>query len=238
MMVRLPRSRADCMLWVTIRQVSLFSSTICRVSASTFSAEAGSSAAVCSSRSRSFGGLMVAIIRVSAWRCPPESRPKGCCIRSSRPMPSRLRRSRNSSRSARVSVPSQPPCPAARARFSSMLMPGALPRSGSWNRRPMFFARLYSGTSVMSAPSSRILPLSVKKLPETALKSVDLPAPFAPMMVTKSPSCTRRDRSSRAFLAFTVPGLKVLEIWETFSIPLPPSPAAGPFGAAAAAAGS
>ena len=47
-------------------ETGVSSATICRVIASTFSAEAGSSAAVCSSNSSRLGGLKVAIISVSA----------------------------------------------------------------------------------------------------------------------------------------------------------------------------
>ena len=57
-MVRLPKASADCMLWVIIRQVRPRLDTIVFVSASTFSAVAGSSAAVCSSSS-SFGSAML-----------------------------------------------------------------------------------------------------------------------------------------------------------------------------------
>ena len=86
--VRLPISRAFFMLWVIIRQVMPAPSTISRVSWSTFSAVPGSRAAVCSSKSSSLGGTMVAISRVRAWRCPPERSPTGWRIRSSRPMSS------------------------------------------------------------------------------------------------------------------------------------------------------
>ena len=64
--VLFPRSRADCILCVIIRQVRWFSSTIFVVSSSTFSAVEGSRAAVCSSSSNSFGGVYVAIISVNA----------------------------------------------------------------------------------------------------------------------------------------------------------------------------
>ena len=101
MMVRLPKVRAEGMLWVIIRQVMLFSATICLVRARTFSAVAGSRAAVCSSSSRSFGVTMVAMSRVRACRCPPDSSPTGWFIRSSRPSPSWLNRSRKSFRSER-----------------------------------------------------------------------------------------------------------------------------------------
>ena len=87
------------MLWVIIRQVSFRSATMEVVSASTFSAVAGSRAAVCSSSSSSFGVTSVAIRRVSACRWPPLSSPTGCFIRSSRPRPSWASRSRNSARS-------------------------------------------------------------------------------------------------------------------------------------------
>ena len=79
-------------------------------------------------------------------------------------------------------------------------------------------ARRYSGWKVMSRPSSRMEPASVKKLPEMALNRVDLPAPLEPMMVTKSPGSRWRDRSVRAFFSLTVPGLKVLEMWEMVSM--------------------
>ena len=54
--VRLPSSRAWCILWVTIRVVIRCSATTSRVIRSTFSAVPGSRAAVCSSSSSSFGG--------------------------------------------------------------------------------------------------------------------------------------------------------------------------------------
>ena len=97
--VRLPSSRAFFMLWVTIRVVILCCCTTRRVMSSTFSAVAGSRAAVCSSSSSSLGGTIVAIIRVSAWRWPPDSRPTGWLIRSSRPMFSTASCSRKKARS-------------------------------------------------------------------------------------------------------------------------------------------
>ena len=77
-------------------------------------------------------------------------------------------------------------------------------------------------------PSSRISPLSVRKFPPIAPNSVDFPAPFAPMMVIKSPSGTLSDRSCRAHFSLTVPGLKVLEILFSSSMRLsPPFSASG-----------
>ena len=124
-------------------------------------------------------------------------------------------------------VLSHPPWPAARARFSSIVIPGALPRMGSWNNLPIVFALLCSGITVISVPSRIIEPLSVIKLPLMALNSVDFPAPFAPIIDMKSPLQTSRERSSRASFALMVPGLKVFEILRisriTFSI-IPSSP--------------
>ena len=130
-------------------------------------------------------------------------------------MPSRATRSRNrffSAGKTGANHPNQLLRPAASARFSSTVIPGALPRMGSWNSRPMTRARLCSGVRVMSFPSRRILPVSTMKLPAMALKRVDFPAPLAPIMVMKSPSATFSDRSSRGFLALMDPGLKVLEM--------------------------
>ena len=95
---------------------------------------------------------------------------------------------------------------AARARFSSMPMVGAVPIIGSWNTRPMKAARLYSGRLVIFFPSIVMLPESTGKAPAMALSIVLLPAPFPPMTVTKSPSSSVRLRSKSAVLAFTVPG--------------------------------
>ena len=48
----------------------------------------------------------------------------------------------------------------ARARFSSMVMWGAVPRMGSWNRRPSTRLRRYSGWKVMSSPARVMEPSS------------------------------------------------------------------------------
>ena len=208
------------MLCVIIIQVRWFSSTIPVVSFKTFSAVAGSSAAVCSSKSRSFGGFKVAIIKVSACLCPPDNNPTGWLMRFSSPISRSATRSLNSSLSALETARSQPPFPAASARFSSTVIPGALPRIGSWNSLPICFARVCSGIREISCPSSARVPQSVIKLPAMALNSVDFPAPFAPIIVIKSPFSTWRERSSSAFLASMVPGLKVLEIWEISSMVL------------------
>ena len=85
MIKRLPWMIASFILCVTIMAVRWFSAMILSDNARTFAAVFGSSAAVCSSKSRSFGFFNVAIKSVRAWRCPPESRPTLEVMRSSRP---------------------------------------------------------------------------------------------------------------------------------------------------------
>ena len=134
MMVRLPSASALFMLWVIIMVLSRCSRTVCTVIASTFSAVAGSSAAVCSSSKSSLGLAMVAISRVMACRWPPESRPTFIFMRSFSPMPKAASLSRRMSVSrfcsARASGKRLPRVKAS-ARFSAMVMSGAVPLSGS-----------------------------------------------------------------------------------------------------------
>ena len=163
MIRRLPRRSASRMLWVIIRVVSCCSRTMLSVSPRTFSAVFGSRAAVCSSSSRSFGLAIVAIKRVSAWRWPPESRPTFDSRRSSRPSLSPARSSRKCSRSFEDELQrkvGRRPRRAAMARFSSIIMPAAVPIIGSWKTRPMNLARLCSGHFVMSVPAISMVPSS------------------------------------------------------------------------------
>ena len=106
----------------------------------------------------------MAMSRVSACRCPPDSSPTGWDIRSSSPMPSNFSFSAKSSLSFFV-IRLNGAFPWAErryasARFSSMVIEGAVPRMGSWNSRPMTLLRLWSGANVMSRPSSVMEPLS------------------------------------------------------------------------------
>lgn len=70
MTVRLPLDSADWMLWVIIMVVRRFFWMIWLVMAMTFSAVAGSNAAVCSSSKSSLGGTMVLISSVSGLPLP------------------------------------------------------------------------------------------------------------------------------------------------------------------------
>ena len=112
----------------------------------------------------------------------------------------------------------------ARARFSSMVMLGAVPLRGSWNRWPITLLRLNSGVKVMSSPPRTMQPSSAMKPPVMALNRVDLPAPLEPTMVAKSPFSRARSTPSSATFSFTVPGLKVLRtpFISSISIRLPP----------------
>ena len=55
-------------------------------------------------------------------------------------------------------------------------------------------------------------------VPETVLSSVDFPAPFEPMTVTKSPSFTVRLTPFRATRSLTVPAKNVLRTSSTVSM--------------------
>src|SRR5699024_1063913 len=70
----------------------------------------------------------------------------------------------------------------------------------------------------MSLPSRTIRPESGTNPPAMAVNSVDFPAPFDPISVTKSPRSRCSDTSSSAFFSLTVPGLNVLETCSMLSI--------------------
>jgi len=58
---------------------------------------------------------------------------------------------------------------------------------------------------VMSRPSSRTAPRLGRRMPATTLRSVDLPAPFGPMMPTISPRSTERSTPLRISSAAVYP---------------------------------
>src|SRR5262249_32212024 len=98
--------------------------------------------------------------------------------------------------------PRRYPRRAASARFSAIDMPGAVPLNGFWKTRPMNFALRCSGQRVTSRSFRRMVPASTKKLPATALSSVDFPEPFVPMTITNSARSMSRltPRSARTSL--------------------------------------
>ena len=58
-------------------------------------------------------------------------------------------------------------------------------------------------------PPTSIEPESIGNTPAMALRNVDLPAPFEPITVTKSPSSSVRSTPRRARFSLTLPGKKV-----------------------------
>src|SRR5690625_716619 len=96
------------------------------------------------------------------------------------------------------------------ARFSSIVMSGAVPASGSWNTRPMWAARRKSGSRVTSSPSTVTVPVSGGSLPAMTLSIVDFPAPLEPMTVANSPGSSRSEMPWRASRSFGVPAKNVL----------------------------
>lgn len=68
-------------------------------------------------------------------------------------------------------------------------MPGKMPRpSGAWHRPNL--TRWCPGRCVMSSPLKVIDPRATVRSPEIVFSRVVLPAPFAPINDTISPSCT------------------------------------------------
>src|SRR5690554_1044111 len=200
------------MLCVTIMVVSLLSSTMRSVRSSTNCAVRGSSAAVCSSSSKMRDGRKAAINRLTACRWPPESRPMRSLSRFSSPRPSMARRSRNSSRMlvfTALPKPRRSPRLYARARFSSMVRSSQVPAMGSWNTRATRLARSHTACRVTSCSSMCMVPLSTDWSPDTALSSVDLPAPLEPMTVTNWPAGISSDKPRNARVSIGVPGLNV-----------------------------
>src|SRR5690625_1017546 len=96
------------------------------------------------------------------------------------------------------------------ARFSSIVMSGAVPASGSRNTRPMWAARRKSGSRVTSAPSTVTVPASGGSFPAMTLSIVDFPAPLDPMTVVNSPGASRSEMPWRARRSFGVPAKNVL----------------------------
>src|SRR5699024_132734 len=104
------------------------------------SARDGSSAAVCSSSNKIFGSVNVAINNDSAWRSPPDKKTTFADKRSSKTKFNVSKYSLNKSRRFFVT----PGFKLRRlfreyaiAKFSSIVIDGAVPAIGSWNTRPI-----------------------------------------------------------------------------------------------------
>src|SRR5207249_1112081 len=74
----------------------------------------------------------------------------------------------------------------------------------------------------------RMVPSSTKKLPATALRSVDFPEPFVPMTIRNEPASRIRSTPWSARTSFGVSGLKVLRTPRTSSTRAPPQSLAEP----------
>ena len=210
---RSPSVAACCMECVTITVVALELATSRVVSEITSSALRGSSAAVCSSSSSTFGPVSVAMRRVIDCRWPPESRPIGSSSRSSRPRPICAKRffhsPRRAPRSSGASVRHLPRFDA-NAKFSATVKLGAVPANGSWKTRPIRCARRCSGHRVMSVLSTEIEPASSSNAPEIAACSVLLPEPLVPITTVNEPGASASVTPASARTSLAVPGLKVL----------------------------
>ena len=148
MIVRFPMVRACFRSWVTISTVNLCCATMRLVISTIWMAVFGSRAAVYSSKRRIWGWPMVAMSRVRACRCPPESNLTGQSRRSSRPSSRRARRRLNSARRFLFNPNFKPrrfPRFTASERFSSIVISAAVPCNGSWKTRPTRWARLCTG---------------------------------------------------------------------------------------------
>src|SRR6266511_2439926 len=188
-------SRSSPLPLLTIRPVSSTYPRCARVSACCAfcsTSRIGASPIDGSSSSISFGRLISARPTASICCSPPDNVPPGCLRRSA----NRGKRLKTRSMSARTAPPSRRMY-APISRFSCTVMPGKMPRpSGAWlmPRTTRRSARSF----VMSSPAKRMRPDATGRMPEIARIVVDLPAPFAPIRATTSPSSTWRLMPCRA----------------------------------------
>src|SRR4029434_3406725 len=88
--------------------------------------------------------------------------------------------------------------------------------------------RWCGGSPVTSSPKKRTVPAVGGKSPVTALKSVVLPAPLAPIRARRSPAATESDTSS---MALSAPNVRVtpsrtraspdaIGVWRSFTLRL------------------
>ena len=153
------------------------------------SAASGDSPAEGSSSSNRRGCTISAIAIASTWRCPPD-RVRAAARRLSASMGKRC-----SSAAIRARMPrgsTKPPI----SRFSHTVMVGNTFASCGTNATPRR-ARSRGGRVSIGAPSSAIPPDFNRSSPATAFSSVDLPAPFGPMIATSSPAPTCRSTPFR-----------------------------------------
>ena len=154
-----------------------------------------------SSSSSSFGSVASARASSSRLRCSSDRLPAGAlACRSARSRPG-FRRSDPTTSASRRRDPKAP----ATSRFSNTV--SFSKGCGIWKVRPMpdRAARHRRHARHVAAVESGCVPLSAAILPVIRLNSVDLPAPFGPMMPSASPSPTAKrnllgDRQGAEFL--------------------------------------
>src|SRR3954470_2936360 len=146
-----------------------------------------------SSMHRSFGSDMSARPNASICCSPPESVPAACTSRS--------RRRGNICMTRSISAPTLPLSPRYLkppiSRFSRTLSAGNTRRPSGTSAMPASTRRC-AGMRETSSPSNRILPFRGSMAPATPRRVVLLPAPFAPMSATISPSPTSNETSRQA----------------------------------------
>ena len=147
----------------------------------------GERAAVGSSSSSTRGSSISARAIASACRCPPERCEARAPERSSS---SGNIRSTSASRCGASPRRWNPPI----SRFSRIVSDGNTFSVCGTNDAPSRTIR-EGASSVTSRPSSSTRPSPTGSSPKIAFSSVDLPAPFGPMIVTSSPRSRRSDTS-------------------------------------------
>ena len=161
--VRSPQSSAWCMVWVTISVVRRSSATS-RGSGRARTRRCAGRARPCARRAAgSWTAPCVAISRLTAWRCPPESRPIRSPSRLSRPRPSAASRSRQRSRPVAGRPPRRSPRAApARLGQRQVLLDrqrrAGAGRAGPGTRAPAAAPARRRASAVTSAPSIAIRP--------------------------------------------------------------------------------
>ena len=135
------------------------------------------------------------IKKLNVCLCPPERSPVKVLSLSERPFGNFWVSSLNSGSALfRPRSFKRRFCPRrfAKRRFSATVIRGAVPALGSWKTCEMKRERLTTESFVTSFPAILSEPLLGESEPLMTFKRVDLPAPFVPNKVMKSPFLTFR----------------------------------------------
>jgi len=168
----------------------------------------GSKAAVCSSNNNNSGFWIVAIKKLSVCLWPPERLPANVFSLSDKPFGNWAVSSLNSARCFFRPLSFNPlfwPRLVANNKFSATVILGAVPILGSWNTWAIYLARLTSDNLVKSWLFRTTWPEVVFNDPLITFNKVDLPAPFVPSNVTKSPFSKVKFKSFKILFSSGVP---------------------------------